>query len=57
MSPRGMYLEIALKLKIKQSKNLYSDIRIFAFAKELLRVSNNCSQKVSQYIAVYVAHS
>ena len=57
MSPRGIYLEIALKLKIKQSKNLYSDIRIFAFAKELLRVSNNCSQKVSQYIAVYVAHS
>ena len=39
-------LPIALKLKIKQSKNLFSDIWIFAFAKELLR-------RVGQGFGVY----
>ena len=50
-------LPIALKLKMKQNKNLYSDMWIFAFAKELLRASNDCNQKVSQFIAVCVVHS
>ena len=46
-SPRGLYSEIALKFKIKHRK-IDSDTKI------LLRVSNDCSQKVSQYIAVCV---
>ena len=46
-SPWGLYSEIALKFKIKHRK-IDSDTKI------LLRVSNDCSQKVSQYIAVCV---
>ena len=30
---------------------------MFGFTKELLRVPNDCSQKVSLYIAVCVVHS
>ena len=30
---------------------------MFAFAKELLRVPNECSQKLSQYVAVCVVNS
>ena len=36
---------------------MYSNTYIFAFAKELLRVPNDCSKNVSQYIAVCVVHS
>ena len=34
-----------------------SNTKIFAFARELLRVQNDCSQKVSQFIAFCVVHS
>ena len=40
-APRGLYSEIALKLKIKQSKNWTVTHKFFALAKELLRVPND----------------
>ena len=44
--PGGLYLESALIYKTKQSQNGTVTL-IFVFAKKLLRVPNNCSQKVS----------
>ena len=55
LSPRDLFLEIALKFEIKQSKTCTVTHK-FVFAKELLRVTNGCSQKLSQLIAVYVVH-
>ena len=53
-APDRLSSEIALKFKIKQSKN--SKTQFFVFAKELWRVANDCTQKASQYIAVCVVH-
>ena len=60
-APGGWYLEIVLKYKakrkVKQSNYVDSNISIFVFGKELLRVPNDWSQKVLQFIAVYEVHS
>ena len=48
-APGGLYKE---KLRVTQ-KFLHFPKKL----KELLRVPNDCSQKVSQYIAVCVVHS
>ena len=53
-------METALKFKIKQRKNCTITHKIFPSAKELhvlLVSTNDCSRKVSQYIAVCVVHS
>ena len=50
-------LKYKAKRKVKQSNYVDSNISIFVFAKELLRVPNDCSQKVLQFIAVYEVHS
>ena len=55
-APKVLYLEIALKYKIKQSKNGTVTHIFFLFAKELLLAPIDCSLKVSQYIAVCVVH-
>ena len=55
-APGDLYSEIAPKFKIKQRK-VDSDTKLFAFPKELLRVPNDGSQKVSQYITICVVHS
>ena len=56
----GLYSEIALKFKWKQSKNCtvtHKIILYFCICKRTkLRVPNDCSQKVSHYIAVCVVH-
>jgi len=57
--PRGLLLGncsqlIQNKTKQKQCAVTHEN---FEFAKELLRVPNNCSQKVSQYVAVCVVNS
>ena len=49
-------MESALIYKTKQSKNGTVTL-IFVFAKELSRVPNNCSQKVSQFITICVSSS
>ena len=48
-APRGLYKE---KLTVTQTF-----LRLPKKLKELLRVSNDCIQKVSQYIAVCAVHS
>ena len=48
-------MEIALKYKGKQSKNgTVTQKYLYLQARELLRVPSDCSQKVSQFIAVCV---
>ena len=55
--PGGLYSEIVLKSKMKQSKNCTVTHKFLHLQKELLRVLNDYSQKVSQYIAVCLVHS
>ena len=50
ISPGDLYLKIALKWKQTKQK-LFSNTYIFAFAEELLRPLNDCSQKVSLAVA------
>ena len=45
-APGGLYSEIALVFKIKQSKNCTVTHKNFECAKETLGVPNDCSQKV-----------
>ena len=49
-------MEIALKFN-ETKQTLIKDTKNLAFAKDLLRVPNDGSQNVSQYIAVCVVHS
>ena len=53
-APGGLYSEIALKFKIKQSKNFIVTHKFLHFPKKLLRVPNDWSQNVSQYVVCVV---
>ena len=57
-SPRGLVLGNCPQIqnKLKQSKNCTGTL-IFLHLPELLLLPNDCSQKVSQYIAVCVVYS
>ena len=55
-SRRGLVLGNCPHIQNKR-KQPYSNTYIFSFAKELLRVPDDCSQKVSQYIAVCLRSS
>ena len=55
--PQGLVLGNCPKIQNKAKQKLYSNTKFFAFAKELLRVPNDCSQNVSHYIAVCIVHS
>ena len=50
-------MEIAPKYKVKQGNNAYSNINFWDLLKNILRVPNDCSQKVLQFIAVWAVHS
>ena len=57
IGPRRLVLGNCPQIQNKAKQKLYSNTKIFAFAKELLRVPNDCSQNVSHYIAVCLVHS
>ena len=54
--PGDLYSEIAPYSKLNK-ENRSKHIKFSAFAKELLRVPNDCCQKVSHYIADCLVHS